>query len=53
MLARWGLPAVLAMQYEITDQAAVEFTRAFYEALSEQQPVDAALASARKAINMG
>ena len=29
-LVRRGIPAVLAMQYEITDQAAIEFARSFY-----------------------
>lgn len=52
-LARRGLPAVLAMQYDITDRAAIEYTRAFYEALADQLPVDAALAEARAAIHLG
>ncbi|HEU5367029.1 MAG TPA: CHAT domain-containing protein [Ktedonobacterales bacterium] len=51
-LARRGLPAVLAMQYDITDRAAIEYTRAFYEALADQLPVDAALAEARAAIQL-
>ena len=49
-LARRGIPAVLAMQYEITDRAAIECTRAFYEALADGMPVDAAVSEARKAI---
>jgi tetratricopeptide (TPR) repeat protein len=52
-LARRGLPAVLAMQYDISDRAAIECTRAFYEALADGLPVDAALADARTAINIG
>jgi hypothetical protein len=52
VLVRRGIPAVLAMQYEITDRAAVEFARAFYEALIDGTPVDAAVAEARKAISM-
>jgi tetratricopeptide (TPR) repeat protein len=51
-LARRGIPAVLAMQEEITDQAAIECTRAFYEALSDGLPVDAAVAEARTAISV-
>jgi formylglycine-generating enzyme required for sulfatase activity len=51
ILVRRGLPAVLAMQYEITDNAAVEFSRSFYEALAESMPVDAAVVEARKAIS--
>src|SRR6266545_1673755 len=52
VLVRRGLPAVLAMQYAITDQAAIEFTRAFYEALADRLPVDAATVEARKAISL-
>ncbi len=52
ILVRAGLPAVLAMQYEITDRAAIELTRAFYEALADELPVDAALAEARKAMSL-
>ncbi len=51
-LARRGIPAVIAMQYEITDSAAIECTRAFYEALADGLPVDAAVAEARKAISL-
>ena len=52
ILVRRGIPAVLAMQYEITDRAAIEFSRTFYEALADEMPVDAAVAEARKAISM-
>lgn len=52
-LSRRGLPAVLAMQYEITDQAAIEFTRGFYDALSAGLPVDASLTQARTSISLG
>jgi TPR repeat protein len=49
-LVQQGIPAVIAMQFEISDEAAVLLTRAFYTALAEGQPVDTALASARKVI---
>lgn len=52
VLVRRGLPAVLAMQHEITDRAAIEFARAFYEALAEGLPVDASVAEARKAVSL-
>jgi tetratricopeptide (TPR) repeat protein len=52
ILMRRGIPAVLAMQYEITDQAAIEFARSFYEALADGLPVDAAVTEARKAISL-
>ncbi|MDA0244704.1 MAG: SUMF1/EgtB/PvdO family nonheme iron enzyme [Chloroflexi bacterium] len=47
-----GLPAVLAMQYEISDTAAIEFARTFYEALAEGLPVDRATAEARIAVSL-
>jgi len=47
---RQGIPAVVAMQFEITDNAAVIFSSEFYTALSEGFPVDAAVTEARKAI---
>jgi formylglycine-generating enzyme required for sulfatase activity len=52
LLVRRGLPAVLAMQYAITDRAATEFAQAFYEAMADGFPVDAALAEARVAISL-
>jgi hypothetical protein len=45
-----GIPAVIAMQFEITDEAAVTLAHEFYGALADGYPVDAALAEARKAI---
>jgi|GEM_PF-962204 len=48
-----GIPAVIAMQYAISDDAALEFSYAFYRALAEGLPVDAAVAEARVAISMG
>ena len=50
-LVQQGLPAVIAMQFEITDQAAIAFSGGFYAALANGYPVDAALAQARKAIH--
>ena len=51
-LVRRGIPAVLAMQYAITDRAAVEFGRGFYEALADGLPVDAAVSDARQAVSL-
>jgi formylglycine-generating enzyme required for sulfatase activity/outer membrane protein assembly factor BamD (BamD/ComL family) len=51
ILVQRGIPAVLAMQYAITDRAAIEFARTFYEALGDGMPVDGAVAEARKAIS--
>lgn len=52
ILVRRGIPAVLAMQYAITDRAAVEFARGFYEALADGLPVDAAVSDARQAVSL-
>ena len=49
-LVQQGIPAVIAMQFEVTDEAAICFTREFYSAIAIGYPVDAALAEARKAI---
>lgn len=49
-LVRRGIPAVVAMQYEITDRAAIEFSRSFYEAVAESFPIEVAMAEARRAI---
>src|SRR5215216_2493174 len=51
-LVRPGVPAVVAMQYEVTDRAAIEFSRAFYEAVADGLPLDASVAEARTAVSM-
>lgn len=51
-LVRAGVPAVVAMQFAVTDRAAVAFADEFYRALAEDSyPVEAALAEARKALH--
>jgi predicted ATPase len=52
VLVRRGVPAVLAMQYQISDQAAMDFAQSFYAAIAHGLPVDAAVAEARKAISL-
>ncbi|HEV8323729.1 MAG TPA: CHAT domain-containing protein [Myxococcota bacterium] len=49
-LMRQGLPAAVAMQFAVSDTAAILFAREFYGALAQYYPVDAAVAEARKAI---
>lgn len=44
------IPAVVAMQYEITDEAAINFSQKFYGALAKYLPIEVALTQARKAI---
>lgn len=51
-LVRRGIPAVVAMQYEITDKAALEFSRALYEAIVDGLPVEAAVTEARTAVSI-
>ncbi len=45
-----GIPAVIAMQFEVSDEAAIAIASGFYAALADDYPVDAALAEARKAV---
>ncbi len=49
-IVQQGIPAVIAMQFEISDDAAIAFSHEFYGALVDEYPVDAALAEARKGI---
>ncbi len=49
-LVQSGIPAVIAMQFEITDSAAIIFAKEFFGTLAQGIPVDAALAEARLAI---
>ncbi len=46
-LIRQRIPAVVAMQFEITDSAAITFSGEFYSAISKGFPVDAAVSEAR------
>lgn len=52
VLAQRGIPAIVAMQYAISDTAAIEFARTFYESLADGMPVDAAVADARVAMSL-
>lgn len=49
-LVRQGIPAVIAMQFEVGERTAETLSREFYRSLADNYPVDAALAEARKAI---
>lgn len=51
-LLRAGLPAVVAMQYRISGEAADLFSEAFYRRLVAGDPVDAATAEGRMAIHL-
>jgi CHAT domain len=49
-LVEYGFPAVVGMQFEITDDAAITFAERLYTALGVGLPIDAAVGQARKAI---
>jgi hypothetical protein len=50
-LIQSGVPAVVAMQFEISDEAAIVFAAELYTNLiGRQDPIDAAVAEARKAV---
>ncbi len=44
------LPAVVSMQFPISDNAAILFSRTFYEAIARFEPIDTAVAHARHAL---
>ena len=52
-LVQCGIEAVVGMQFEITDSAAVAFSQRLYTALSQGFAVDAAMAQSRRAILTG
>jgi hypothetical protein len=49
-LVQQGIPAVIAMQFEIADDVASTFAHEFYGALADGYPIDASVTEARKAI---
>jgi hypothetical protein len=49
---REGVPAVVAMQYEITDTAALVFASSFYGQIAQGVSVDRAMTRAREAVKM-
>jgi tetratricopeptide (TPR) repeat protein len=49
-LVQQGLPAVIAMQFEISDRAAITFSREFYSCVAAGDSVDASITHARMAI---
>jgi hypothetical protein len=47
-----GVPAVVAMQYEITDPAALAFASSFYTGIARGLPVDRSMTLARENVKM-
>jgi hypothetical protein len=50
-LHRADVPAVIAMQYEISDDAALSFSRRFYQMIAKGQPIDEAVFASRLAMS--
>lgn len=51
-LVHEGIAGVIANQFEVTDDAAIIFAREVYSAMADGFPIDAAVAEARKAIDL-
>jgi tetratricopeptide (TPR) repeat protein len=49
-LVQQGVPTVLAMQFAVSDRAAIALSREFYQSLSDGYPLESALSEARKAV---
>jgi hypothetical protein len=47
-----GIPAVVAMQFPISDEAAITFSGTFYPLLAQGNPVDVAVAEGRRSIRL-
>jgi hypothetical protein len=50
-LVRAGMPAVVAMQFPVSDEAAIAFSNRFYTRLAAGDPVDLAVAEGRLGIS--
>lgn len=51
-LVQSGIPAVLAMQFDISDTASIEFSRTLYESLTSGMPIEIAVSEARNAVTL-
>jgi hypothetical protein len=49
-LVKGRVPAVVAMRSAVTDRAAIDFSRSFYQSLSRREPVDLAVSRGRQAM---
>jgi hypothetical protein len=49
-LVQFRVPAVIAMQFKITDRGAIQFARELYAGLADDLPIDQVLTDARKAM---
>jgi CHAT domain-containing protein len=46
------IPAVVAMQYEVTNEVAIRFSKTFYRLLAAGQPIDGAVQEGRRQITL-
>jgi CHAT domain/WD domain, G-beta repeat len=51
-LIRREIAAVVAMQFEITDSAAIRFAQTFYQNMAKRRPVDDSVMRARRALRL-
>ncbi|MGH3869459.1 MAG: CHAT domain-containing protein [Pseudonocardiaceae bacterium] len=51
-LIRREIPAVVAMQFEITDPAAIVFAQSFYQHVAKRRPVDDSVMRARRSLRL-
>src|SRR5262249_13726537 len=51
-LVRRGIPAVVAMQFAISDPAAIRFAHSFYQYVAKRLPVDTSVMRARRALRL-
>ena len=51
-LVQKGVPAVVAMQFPVTDEAAIDLASEFYRGIAEGLPVERSLAAARREVNL-
>ncbi|MEJ2209629.1 MAG: CHAT domain-containing protein [Anaerolineae bacterium] len=49
-LIKLGVPAVVAMQFEISDRAAIAFSQEFYRSVADGFPIDYSVGEGRKAV---
>jgi WD40 repeat protein/tetratricopeptide (TPR) repeat protein len=49
-LVRRGIPAVVAMQFAISDDAAIRFAQTFYQNVAKRLPIDTSVMRARRAL---
>ncbi len=52
VLVRRGIPAVVAMQFELTDSAAIRFAQTLYHSVATCQPVDIGVLRGRRALRL-